>query len=58
VYAIVLAVILLGEQRQLDAWFYAGVAVILGAVFVHPLLTRRPIDKPPGPVLGTAESKQ
>jgi hypothetical protein len=34
-----------------------GVAVILGAVFVHPLLTRQPAAKPPGAVLGTAESK-
>jgi drug/metabolite transporter (DMT)-like permease len=57
VYAIVLAVILLGEQRQLDGWFYAGVAIILGAVFTHPLLTRRPAGKPPEAVLGTAESK-
>ncbi|MGH8126408.1 MAG: DMT family transporter [Rhodanobacteraceae bacterium] len=57
VYAIVLAVILLDEQHQLDAWFYLGVAVILGAVFVHPLLTRRPATKPPAAILGTAESK-
>lgn len=57
VYAIVLAGILLGEQHQLDAWFYAGVAIILGAVFVHPLLTRRPATKPPEAVLGTAESR-
>jgi drug/metabolite transporter (DMT)-like permease len=57
VYAIVLAVILLGEQHQLDAWFYAGVVIILGAVFAHPLLTRRPAAKPPASVLGTAESK-
>lgn len=38
VYAIVLAIVLLGEQRQLDPWFYAGVLVILGAVFMHPWL--------------------
>jgi len=57
VYAIVLAVILLGEQHQLDAWFYVGVAIILGAVFMHPLLTRRPAGKPLETVLGTAESK-
>ena len=57
VYAIMLAVLLLGEQRQLDAWFYAGVAVILGAVFAHPFLSRRPAAKPPASVLGTAESK-
>ena len=57
VYAIVLAVLILGEQRQLDAWFYAGVAIILAAVFAHPLLSRRPLAKPPAEVLGTAESK-
>ncbi|WHZ18749.1 MAG: Permease of the drug/metabolite transporter (DMT) superfamily [Rhodanobacteraceae bacterium] len=57
VYAIVLAVILLGEQHQLDAWFYAGVAIIVGAVFVHPLLTRHTAAKPPEAMLGTAESK-
>jgi drug/metabolite transporter (DMT)-like permease len=57
VYAIVLAVILLGEQRQLDAWFYAGVAVILGAVFTHPLLARERTGRPSAAVLGTAESK-
>lgn len=57
VYAIILAVLILGEQHQLDPWFYAGVAIILGAVFVHPLLARRPVGKPPAAVLGTAESK-
>lgn len=35
VYAVFLAAILLGEQRQLDAMFYLGVAAILGAVIVH-----------------------
>ncbi|MGC1548654.1 MAG: DMT family transporter [Rhodanobacter sp.] len=56
VYAIVLAIILLGEQQQLDKWFYAGVAVILAAVFVHPLLHR--VSKPPTQpeLLGTAEN--
>lgn len=56
VYAIVLAILLLGEQRQLDAWFYLGVAVILGAVFAHPLLHR--LDRKPSQpeLLGTAES--
>lgn len=57
VYAIILAVVLLGEQRQLDAWFYVGVAIILGVVFAHPLLTRRPVSRPPAAVLGTAEAK-
>jgi drug/metabolite transporter (DMT)-like permease len=35
VYAIVLAIALLGEQRQLTPSFYLGVALILGAVFAH-----------------------
>jgi drug/metabolite transporter (DMT)-like permease len=38
VYAIVLAIPLLGEQRELGWAFYVGVAVIIGAVFAHPLL--------------------
>ncbi|TAN06376.1 MAG: DMT family transporter [Rhodanobacteraceae bacterium] len=58
VYAIVLAIILLGEQHQLDGWFYMGVAIILAAVGMHPLLTRRALVKPPAAVLGAAESKQ
>lgn len=56
VYAIVLAIVLLGEQRQLDGWFYAGVAVILGAVFMHPLLSRRSAAPSQPELLGTAES--
>lgn len=40
VYAIVLAIPLLGEQRELGWAFYAGVAIILGAVFAHPWLHR------------------
>jgi drug/metabolite transporter (DMT)-like permease len=57
VYAIVLAAILLGEQHQLGAWFYVGVAIVLGAVLLHPLLSRHPTGKPPETVLGTAESR-
>lgn len=41
IYAIVLAALLFGEQRQLDVYFYAGVAIIVAAVIVHPLLVRR-----------------
>ncbi|SFW21319.1 DMT family transporter [Luteibacter sp. UNCMF366Tsu5.1] len=41
VYAIVLAIPLLGEQRELGWSFYIGVAIILGAVFAHPLLHRK-----------------
>jgi drug/metabolite transporter (DMT)-like permease len=39
VYAIVLAIVLLGEQRELGPAFYLGVAIILGAAIAHPLLT-------------------
>ncbi len=41
VYAIVLAILLLGEQRQLTPSFYAGVALILGAVFAHTWIKLR-----------------
>lgn len=40
VYAIALAIVLLGEQRELSPAFYGGVALILAAVFVHPLVSR------------------
>jgi drug/metabolite transporter (DMT)-like permease len=40
VYAIVLAILLLGEQRELSTGFYAGVAIILGAVLLYPLISR------------------
>lgn len=55
VYAIVLAILLLGEQRELTPQFYFGVAIILTAVFVYPLLgSPRPLQPE---VLGTAEAK-
>ena len=56
VYAIVLAIVLLGEQRELTPLFYLGVGIILAAVFLHPL-TQRPkrIEHPE--VLGTSEAK-
>lgn len=38
VYAIVLAIILLNEQRELTPMFYAGVAILLLAVFAQPWL--------------------
>ena len=56
VYAIVLAIVLLGEQHELDGWFYAGVVVILAAVFMHPLLHRRQRSATQPELLGTAES--
>jgi len=56
VYAIVLAIVLLNEQRQLDGWFYAGVAVILAAVFMHPLLHRQGRQPTQPELIGTTES--
>jgi drug/metabolite transporter (DMT)-like permease len=41
VYAIVLAIVLLGEQRELGLAFYLGVAIILGSVFAHTALKLR-----------------
>jgi drug/metabolite transporter (DMT)-like permease len=40
VYAIVLAIVLLGEQRELTLQFYVGVAIIIAAVSVRPLVGR------------------
>ncbi|WP_049623197.1 DMT family transporter [Frateuria defendens] len=57
VYAIVLAMLLLGEQRQLDLRFYLGVVVILAAVFAHPLL-HRPRAATPAEWSGTPEGRQ
>ena len=57
VYEIVLAVILLGEQRELTRWFYLGVAIILLAVFAHPLMGRSALQSPAPEILGTSESK-
>jgi drug/metabolite transporter (DMT)-like permease len=56
VYAIALAILLLGEQHELSAMFYLGVAIILAAVLVHPLLYRRRALMQPE-LLGTAEAK-
>lgn len=46
VYAIALAIVLLGEHRELGATFYLGVGIVLGAVFAQPLLSRRAVDAP------------
>jgi drug/metabolite transporter (DMT)-like permease len=56
VYAIILAIVLLGEQRELTPQFYLGVAIILAAVFLHPLLNRnKKVEHPE--ILGTSEAK-
>ena len=56
VYAIVLAILLLGEQRDLSPAFYGGVAIILGAVLAYPLLVR-PQRMEHVEVLAVAEAK-
>ena len=56
VYAIVLAIVLLGEQRELTPLFYLGVAIILAAVFLHPLLDRNKRVEHPE-VIGLSEAK-
>jgi drug/metabolite transporter (DMT)-like permease len=40
VYAILLAIPLLGEQRELTLQFYIGVAAIMAVVFIHPYTKR------------------
>ena len=57
VYAIVLAIVLLHEQRVLEGRFYVGVAIILLAVFAHPLLARRGGRDAQPELLATAEAK-
>jgi drug/metabolite transporter (DMT)-like permease len=46
VYAIGLAIVLLGEQHQLQRGFYLGVGIVFVVVFTHPLL-RRPGEERP-----------
>ena len=56
VYAILLAIVLLGEQHEMTLAFYAGVAVILGVVLAYPLLVR-PRTIGHVEVLATGESR-
>jgi drug/metabolite transporter (DMT)-like permease len=42
VYAVCLAIVLLGEQRELGLQFYLGLAIILGSVLAH-LALKRPV---------------
>ena len=60
VYAIVLAAILFGEQQELGASFYAGVAIILAVVFAQGLLAGRRRQEHPehAELLAVGESKQ
>ena len=56
VYAILLAIPLLGEQQELGWRFYLGVVVILLLVFAHPLLSRGSAQRPAPELLATAEA--
>ena len=40
VYGILLAWAILGENKELGAYFYIGVLIILSAVFIHPFLQK------------------
>lgn len=58
-YSIVLAILLLGEQRQLSLSFYAGVAIVLSAVFIHPLLRRpRRVMGPDAPLVDAIDRER
>lgn len=57
VYAIALAILLLGEQHQLDPLFYLGVIIVLASVLVHPLISRRAPRMPAPEVLITSEAR-
>lgn len=41
VYGIILAILILHEDRELNIWFYLGVSIILAVVFGHSLAQRR-----------------
>ncbi len=56
VYAIALAILLLGEQHELSLQFYFGVAIILAAVFIYPLLCK-PRRSSHLEMLATSEAK-
>jgi len=51
IYAIALAMLLLGEQHELSGRFYSGVVIILAVVFLHPWVARRlrPLTVTPRP---------
>ena len=38
IYGIILSIVILHEHRQMNAWFYLGVLLILLSVFLHPYL--------------------
>lgn len=40
IYGIILSIVILHEHRQMNAWFYLGVLLILLSVFLHPYLNK------------------
>jgi drug/metabolite transporter (DMT)-like permease len=57
VYAIVLAIVLLNEQRELAWPFYLGVAIILGVVLLHArMMANQPGASDAAPSRGTARA--
>lgn len=40
IYAIVLAILILDEQRELQTTFYLGACIILAVVFIYPFISR------------------
>ena len=57
VYAIVLAIVLLNEQRELAWPFYLGVAIILGVVLLHArMIAKQPGASDAAPSRGTARA--
>lgn len=40
IYGIILAVIIFGENQNLNTWFYVGALIILATVFAHPVMNR------------------
>ena len=49
IYTIILAWLILGEDKELHVGFYVGAAVIIGSVFAHPFLARW-LDPKPAPL--------
>jgi drug/metabolite transporter (DMT)-like permease len=46
VYAVLLGIVMLGEQHELNRSFYLGVVIILGVIFAYPFLQRDGARKP------------
>jgi drug/metabolite transporter (DMT)-like permease len=40
IYGIALAIIIFAENQMLNGWFYAGAALIMLTVFIHPMMDR------------------